>query len=429
MHGPGRGSEAVRSLTSHVPDTPLDVRQRRIVPTFLGILESRRTAHMRIAVNALSVVPGETGGGETYLVELLRAMAVHERAAGHEVIVYASENAADLFDEEGAVRVVRLPLDNRRRRRRLFYEHLRLGPRLVTDRIDVLYAPGNALPMRCRTPSVLGIQSLHSFVVPEEMSRFRVAYFRRMVPRSARRADRVLCVSDDIRQLLMDVVPGLDASRVRVVYEGAPEDAAPVEDAERVAAVCARYGVSPGRFVLFVSSLNPFKRPERAVEAVAWWNAQTGTEWPLLLVGRASQEHADRVRAAARAVGAEERITIAGTVSRDDLAALLTSARVMVYPSTVETFGLPPLEAMACGCPVVASNRTSIPEIVGEAGLLVDPDDVPALGAALGRALDDDVLRSELIRRGRERVGRFRWSTAAGETLALLEEAARGADG
>jgi glycosyltransferase involved in cell wall biosynthesis len=130
------------------------------------------------------------------------------------------------------------------------------------------------------------------------------------------------------------------------------------------------------------------------------------------------------VAAAARACGAEDLVHVAGTVDRARLAALYTGARVMVYPSVVETFGLPPLEAMACGTPVVASNRTSIPEIVGDAALLVDPDDVSAFAAALFRALHDETLRADLVAKGRARVARFTWEAAAAGTIDLLEEAA-----
>jgi glycosyltransferase involved in cell wall biosynthesis len=380
---------------------------------------------MRIGVDALSVVPGETGGGETYLAGLLGAMEDAAAARGHEVLVHCTEDNAKLFRERGAVRLVPLPVENRSRARRLLFEHLRYARRLAEDRIDVLYAPGNALPVRLSCPAVLGVQSLHSFLVPEEMSRFRVAYFRRMVPMSARRAARVLCVSEDLRRTLLAVVPDLDAAKVRVIHEGAPTDIARVEDAGRVASVCGEFGVEPGRFVLFVSSLNPFKRPERAVEAVARIRKERGEAWPLVLAGRASDGQRIRVTGVARACGAEDLVRIAGTLDRARLAALYTGARAMVYPSTVETFGLPPLEAMACGTPVVASNRTSIPEVVGDAALLADPDDVPALADALRRALHDEPLRAELVAKGRERVRRFDWGRAAAETLGLLEEAAR----
>jgi glycosyltransferase involved in cell wall biosynthesis len=382
---------------------------------------------MRIAVDALSVVPGETGGGETYLAGLLGAMEDVALARGHEVIVHCAPETARLFGERGAVRIVTLPIENRSRPRRLLYEHLRYARRLRDDRIDVLFAPGNALPLRLPCPAVLGVQSLHSFIVPEEMSKFRVAYFRRIVPMSAKRAARVLCVSEDLRQTLLDVVPGLDATKVRVVHEGAPTDIARVEDAARVADVCREFGVEPGRFVLFVSSLNPFKRPERAVEAIARIRSEHGEAWPLVLAGRASVVHRARVLAAADSCGAADLVRIAGTVDRPRLAALCTAARVMLYPSTVETFGLPPLEAMACGTPVVAADRTSIPEIVGDAALLVDPDDVGAFAAAVRRALHDDALRADLIARGLARIALFDWRRAAEETLDLLEEAAPGA--
>lgn len=380
---------------------------------------------MRIGVDALSVVPGETGGGETYLAGLLGAMEDAAAARGHEVLVHCTPENSKLFRERGAVRLVPLPVDNRSRARRLLYEHLRYARRLAQDRVDVLYAPGNALPVRTPCPAVLGVQSLHSFLVPEEMSRFRVAYFRRMVPMSARRAARVLCVSEDLKRTLLGVVPDLDAAKVRVVHEGAPTDIARVEDAARVATVCREFGVEPGRFVLYVSSLNPFKRPERAVEAVARIRGGGGGAWPLVLAGRASDGQRARVLDAARASSAEDLVRVAGIVDRVRLAALYTGARAMVYPSSAETFGLPPLEAMACGTPVVASNRTSIPEVVGDAALLADPDDVAALADALRRALVDESMRATLVARGRERLRLFDWKRAADETLDLLEEAAR----
>jgi glycosyltransferase involved in cell wall biosynthesis len=182
--------------------------------------------------------------------------------------------------------------------------------------------------------------------------------------------------------------------------------------------------VEPGRFVLYVSSLNPFKRPERAVEAVARIRREEGAAWPLVLAGRASPEQSERVRAAVEREGAGDLVRFAGVVGRAELAALYSAARATVYPSAVETWGLPPLEAMACDCPVVASNRTSLPEVCGDAALLVDPDDVAALSRSLLRALRDEDLRRTLVERGRRRVAELTWRTAALGTYALCEEAA-----
>lgn len=363
-----------------------------------------------------------------YLSSLVRAM--EEPAGGDdggrddEVVVHCTARNRVLFRERGAVRLAVHEFDNRSRVRRLAFEHLRLADHLARDRADVLFAPGNALPLRIPCRAVLGVQSLHSFVVPEEMSPLRVRYFRWAVPRSARRADLVLCVSEDLRGTLLRVVPDLDPARVRVVHEGAPDDVARVDDPAALAAECARHGVEPGRFVLFVSSLNPFKRPERAVAALARIRRERGETWPLVLAGRASDEHRARVVAAARAEGAEDLVRVAGVQSRDALSRLYSAARLLVYPSTVETWGLPPLEAMRCGCPVVASDRTSIPEVCGGAALLADPDDVPALAAALDRALRDEDLRRDLVARGTARAAALTWRAAALGTYAVLREAA-----
>lgn len=379
---------------------------------------------MRIAIDALSVIPGETGGGEVYLSSLLRAMETPPPGRAHDVAVHCTRRNRELFREGGAVRLVVHPFDNRSRVRRLLFEHLRLAAALSHDRTDVLFAPGNALPLRVPCRSVLGVQSLHSFLVPEEMSKLRVAYFRRVVPASARRADRVLCVSEDLRRTLLRVVPDLDAAKVRVVHEGAPDDVQRVGDHAALAAECAKHGVEPGRFVLFVSSLNPFKRPERAVAAVARLRRERGETWPIVLAGRASPEHTHRLLDAARSEGVEDLVRIAGVQRRDALARLYSAARAMVYPSVVETWGLPPLEAMACGCPVVASDRTSIPEVVGDGALLVDPDDVDAFAAALHRTLHDEALRADLVAKGHRRVAQLSWRSAALGTYALLEDAA-----
>jgi glycosyltransferase involved in cell wall biosynthesis len=122
--------------------------------------------------------------------------------------------------------------------------------------------------------------------------------------------------------------------------------------------------------------------------------------------------------------GLAGRVSVEGVVPHAELGRLYRGAACLVYPSAVETFGLPPLEAMACGCPVVASNRTSVPEVVGDAALVVDPDDIPALAAAIRRVLTDERLRAGLRERGFRNVMRFTWDRTAAETLRALREAA-----
>jgi glycosyltransferase involved in cell wall biosynthesis len=380
-------------------------------------LPRRRNRHpgrTRFAVNTLSVIPGVVGGGETYLRNLVGGMAPHlEEGEGMDLLVTRANEG--LFPAHTRrVRRIFVPLPRASRALRLLAEHLVLPIVLRARGADVLLSPGNAILPLAGVRHVLALQSMHYRFVAHQMSRARVAYFRRMVPVSAARASRVVCVSADLRRSLVEEVPRA-ARKACVVYEGTDLEAfTPGPEPE------------PGAPLLYVSSLNPFKRPDSVVRALGLLRREGFDAPPVRMAGRPDPADRIRVEKLARAEGVEDLVSIEGVVSHEDLPALYRSAACLVYPSTVETFGLPPLEAMACGCPVVASNRTSVPEVVGDAALVVDPDDAPALAAAIRRVLEDGDLRADLRRRGLENVRRFTWERAARETLAVLREAAAG---
>jgi glycosyltransferase involved in cell wall biosynthesis len=226
-------------------------------------------------------------------------------------------------------------------------------------------------------------------------------------------------VSEDIARRLAEVAH-LGPHRIRVVYEGFDPRFARWEDEAKVEEVLARHGVARP-FLLFVSSLNVFKNPDKAIRAFARLGRD---DLRLVLVGRDNTGIQARWEELARREGVADRTTFVGFVPNAELPAFYSAAECLLYPSAVETFGLPPLEAMGCDLPVVASNRTSVPEICGDAALTVDPDDVDALAGAIARVLDDEALRRDLTSRGRRRLERFRWSRAARETLEVLREAA-----
>jgi glycosyltransferase involved in cell wall biosynthesis len=334
-------------------------------------------------------------------------------SCGERLLLICTRENARLFPAPGGPVVrVRLPLPRTLRPVRLLAEHLLL-PLLLRGRgVDVLLSPGNALAPLSGVRHVLALQSMHYRFVPDEMSSWRVRYFRTMVPLSAGRAARVLCMSRDLRRSLLEVVPRA-RRRSLVVYEGADLSA-------------FSPGAEPGGdYLLYVSALNPFKRPDSVVRALGHLRREGFEPPPLRMAGRPDPADRDRVSALASSEGVEDLVRIEGVVPHEELPALYRGAACLVYPSAVETFGLPPLEAMACGCPVVASDRTSVPEVVGDAALLVDPDDVPSLAEAMRRCLTDEPLRAELIRKGLRNLRRFTWERAAEETLSALREAAR----
>jgi glycosyltransferase involved in cell wall biosynthesis len=365
-----------------------------------------------MAVNALSVVPDRVGGGETYLRNLTRAM-VGEIGSRESLLLLCTARNASLFPGSGLrVRRVVMPLAGRSRAVRVLTEHIALPVVLEALGADVLLSPGNSLPPLAGVRHVLALQSMHYRFVGQQMSRLRVLYFRRMVPIAATRAARVLCMSEDLSRSLAEVVPRAGL-RTSVVHEGADLAAFAPEES----------GHAEGGYLLFVSSLNPFKRPDSAVRALGLLRRQGFAAPPLRLVGRPDPPDRARIEALARREGVEDAVRIEGVVSHVRLPALYRGAACLVYPSAVETFGLPPLEAMACGCPVVASNRTSVPEVVGDAAVVVDPDDIPSLADAIRRVLTDAGLREDLRERGFANARRFTWERAARETLDALRGA------
>jgi glycosyltransferase involved in cell wall biosynthesis len=278
-----------------------------------------------------------------------------------------------------------------------------------TGPVDLLHAPDFTLPpVEPDTRTLLTVHDLSFVRAPEAAAPGLRAYLNRVVPRSVRRADHILVDSDATRRDLIDLY-GTPGEKVSVVYSGVDARFGPVEDAGAIRAVRAKYGIGDGPFILSVGTVQPRKNYARLAEAL---HRLDRPDLPLVIAGGKGWLE-DDLYARIDALGLGGRVRFIGFVDDDDLPALYSTARVFAFPSLYEGFGLPPLEAMACGTPVVASNVSSVPEVVGEAGLLVDPLDVDALAGALARALDDEGLRASLIEQGRERAGEFTWDQTA----------------
>lgn len=288
-------------------------------------------------------------------------------------------------------------------------ELLRLRPNVLhsTDFIPPRFWPGRR---------VVTVHDLGFVHFPETLTAESRRYYGQ-IRRAVGDADRVIAVSRCTRDDLLRLV-GADPERIEVVLEAADPSFGPVP-AEQAGDVAWRLGLERP-YVLFVGSFEPRKNLVVLLEAFA--SLRRDLDVQLALVGRRGWlcEPIFR-RLAELRLGAH--VVVHEQPRRSELPALYSAAAVLAYPSLYEGFGLPPLEAMACGCPVVASDRASLPEVVGEAGLLVPADDVAALTGALARVLTEPALRAELIRRGFERAGQFSWDTAARETLAVYRRA------
>ena len=293
---------------------------------------------------------------------------------------------------------------------RILWTQLALGRRLAREGVDVLV---NTVPEGPLVSSVAQVTVVHD-VIPLDFPDYyprQQLYFRRLVPAVLRRARVVVAVSEATRRRVIAAY-GLSPARVRTVLNGFDAEQfspdGPVSDD----------GGLP--YVLFVGNLLPHKNLPRLVEAVA--RAATSTPVRLVVVGGGRPRAVAQLRTLADRVGAG--VERRAFVSPSELAPLLRGARALVLPSLAEGFGLPAVEAMACGTPVIAGNVAALPEVVGDAGLLVDPRDVTALADAVVRVLSDDRLRKELGARGLERAARFSWARCAGELLGIVREVA-----
>lgn len=291
--------------------------------------------------------------------------------------------------------------------------------------VDILHVPYFAPPLFTGSlPIVVTIHDVIPLRLPLYRASARARVYASVVARAAHQATLIITISQHARQDIASALH-IPADRVRVIYQGVSEELQPVQDACRLAAARARYGLR-GRYVFYLGGLDARKNVPQLVRAFSRLYQRLGDPTLQLLISGNPARHSGPLFPDPRPVGAELGMNgqiIYRFVEDEDKAALYSGASVFVFPSLYEGFGLDPLEAMACGAPVVCSNRTSLPEVVGDAALTVDPQDLPAMVEAMERVLTSDELSADLKARGLARAKLFPWHKTARETLAVYEEA------
>lgn len=280
---------------------------------------------------------------------------------------------------------------------------------------ELYHSPDFALPPLKRARGIVTVHDLSFLRVPECAPPALRDYLARVTPRSISRARHVLADSSNTRD---DLVELLDVSpdKITVVPGGVEERFRPLDDPDRLEAVRARYGL-PQDFILSVGTLEPRKNYPNLISAYAALMRRTHLPHRLVIVGREGWMYEPIYERVTQEQVADV-VQFAGFVADDDLPALYNLAELVVYPSLYEGFGLPPLEAMACGIPVVCSNASSLPETVGGAAITVEPTDIEALSAAMELALLDSSYRALAIQLGLAQADRYQWAQAAEKLIA-----------
>ena len=295
---------------------------------------------------------------------------------------------------------------------------LQIGREVRRNRLLLTHDPTGVAPIQLAPGArITTIHDAIPYVYPETSTKLDWLIFRLWLPLTVRRLDAIITVSMKSKEDIVRFLP-IDEEKVTVIPLAAGDAYHPLPE-EQVAAALEKYKIHKP-YILYVGSLESRKNLPRLLEAYAQlrhWSEQ----WVLVIVGARRWKFAPIFETVQR-FGLEPYVLFTGFVEEEDLPALYNGADLFVFPSLYEGFGLPVLEAMACGAPVVTSSTSSLPEVAGDAALLVDPYDIEEIAAAMRRVLEDEALGAELRAKGLARAKEFSWERTAGETIAIYEK-------
>ncbi len=373
---------------------------------------------MLIGIDASRAVARQRTGTEAYSYFLIRALIPAAARRGHTLrLYYNSPPPPSLFPHDACLedRVIPFPR---------LWTHIRLAWELRQHPPDVFFTPAHVIPIAYRRASVATIHDMGYLHFSDAHPWRQLTYLRWSTRHNARVTHR-LVVDSLATQRDLAYFDKVAQAKIVAVYPGADPDLHPVKDEAAITAVLRKYAITPP-YLLFVSTLQPRKNLIRLIEAFT----QAQTPHQLVLAGKVgwlAQPILEAIAAHRQPLAnGDDSIITPGFVADADKAALISGATAVLYPSLYEGFGFPVLEAQACGVPVLCANTSSLPEVAGEAALLVNPLDTAGIRDGIRQLVRDPLLRAELVERGLENVKRFTWEETAGRILDVLEEAGSG---
>ncbi len=364
---------------------------------------------MRIGIDA-RLAHYRQAGISRYTLQLIEGLARCNTQHEDEFVILQSIKSREPILDRPNFSLRRLVTPSHHR-----FEQLLLPLELSTVRLDVLHSPDFVPPFKRKFRSVITIHDLAFMLYPHFLTKDAARYYGQ-IDQAVKSADAIIAVSQATKKDIVSLL-GVPESKVTVIYEAASPSFRPLKMPDLVQRVRERFGVFSD-FILFVNTIEPRKNVPMLLKAFRRLLDNYHPDVKLLLAGEKGWLY-DEVFRLSTALNLAEDVIFLGRVSTEELLWLYNTARMLVAPSLYEGFGLTPLEAMACGTPVVVSNVSSLPEVVGDAGLLVNPNDDDALAVAMWRLLSEPELRECLIQKGFKRAAFFSWDKAARETLDL----------
>ena len=380
---------------------------------------------MKIGINTLFFKYPTSGSGQ-YLLHLLQALAEVDQDNQYLLLGPYPMPQKSGFPSKFQYLETPLPAFAARNKRleKLVWEQFTAPSAARKAGIDLFHTPYFGPPFFPRTPGIMTIHDVIPLRLPDYRTRVTMKAYLQLIARAAHKATLIITVSQHARQDMMDALK-LPSERIRVIYEAAGDEYQPITDAAILAGIRARYGLNE-RYILYLGGLDQRKNVPQLVRAFAHLYRQMhDPDLQLLIAGNPDQQTGPLFpdpRPLASNLGMTGQI-IYRFIEEEDKPAIYSGASVFVFPSLYEGFGLTPLEAMSCGTPVICSNRTSLPEVVGDAAISLDPENLHEMVEAMRSVLTNSKLRADLRARSLQRAAQFSWRKTATETIAAYEEA------
>lgn len=370
---------------------------------------------MRIGIDARLVYYSQAGIGQ-YIMRLVEAMAQLRPPDTEFLLLQSRKDKTQLVANHRFSRVSLWTPSHH------WLEQQALRVEVSPLRLDLLHSPDFIPPFRRNCKSVITVHDLAFLLYPHFLTKEAARYYSQ-IDQAVRSTDHIIAVSqatkqDTIKQL------GVPANKITVIHEAPHPIHRPLDKNTACQHVSKKFGLDAG-FILFVSTLEPRKNLPGLLHAYRLLRDNYKRKELLVLAGSPGWL-TEEVYAAVERLDLAEHVVFLGRVTTPDLLYLYNVARVLVHPSFYEGFGLPPLEAMTCGTPTIVSNVSSLPEVVGDAALMVDPHDVEELAVAMWRVLTDEDLRADLCTKGLKRAASFSWKRAAAETMEVYRKVVHG---
>jgi glycosyltransferase involved in cell wall biosynthesis len=358
----------------------------------------------------------QMGGISQFALHLLPALAALDQTNRYSVLQMAKDGRSYTPDAPNFQRQnLYTPCHHR-------WERWAMSAELLPRRLDLLHSIDFIPPQRGARRHLITVHDLNFIYFPEFLTAESKRYYVDQIEWAVDHADHITADSEATRQDLIEQL-GVNPAKITTVYLAAnplySQEYTPAE----IEATLAQHNL-PRDFILFVGTLEPRKNLPLLLRAYQQMRAETAVDLPLILVGSKGWIY-DEIFATIEQLGLQNQVRHLSGIFDEQLAHLYQAAGVLVTPSHYEGFGLPALEAMHSGCPVIVSNRGSLPEIVGPAGLLLEPDDVSGWAEALARVLTDSVLRDTMVAQGKTQAATFSWPRTASQTLDLYEKVSR----